>query len=366
MTKTVKKIVMVVGARPNFMKAAPLYNELIKYPDRFKPIIIHTGQHYDDNMSRFFFEDLKLPQPALHLGAGSGSHAEQTARIMVDLEKELLEINPDLVIVFGDINSTLATAVVTSKINLKLAHVESGLRSFDNSMPEEINRIVTDRLSDFLFVTEPIGVANLKKEGVDESRIFLCGNIMIDSLEQQLKAAQNSTIIEDLKLQKKNYLALTLHRPANVDDKERLEKIINLLNELAQTMPIVFPCHPRTKKNIEQFGINSFHPDFKFIEPLGYLDFLKLMESASLVVSDSGGVQADTTYLNVPCLTLRETTEQPSTIEYGTNTLCGTDTIKIKEEFEKIINGQYKSGRLPRLWDGRTAERIVAIIREKI
>lgn len=366
MTKTVRKIVMVVGARPNFMKAAPLYNELKKYPDYFEPLIIHTGQHYDDNMSRFFFEDLKLPKPDLHLGAGSGSHAVQTARIMVDLEKELLQINPDLVIVFGDINSTLATAVVTSKIHLKLAHVESGLRSFDNSMPEEINRIVTDRLADLLFVTEPVGVENLKNEGVADSKIFLCGNIMIDSLKQQIKAAQNSTILSDLKLNKKNYLALTLHRPANVDDKETLSEIIKLLNELAYTMPVVFPCHPRTKKNIEHFGINSFHEDLKFIEPLGYLDFLKLMENAALVISDSGGVQADTTYLNVPCLTLRETTEQPATIEYGTNTLCGTDIEKIKSEFNKVVTGNYKSGSLPELWDGRTAERIVEIIREKI
>lgn len=366
MTNKVKKIVLVVGARPNFMKAAPLYNQLKKEPDRFEPIIIHTGQHYDDNMSRFFFEDLGLPKPDLHLGAGSGSHAEQTARIMIGLEQELLQINPDLVIVFGDINSTLATAVVTSKINLKLAHVESGLRSFDNSMPEEINRIVTDRIADLLFVTEPVGVENLKKEGIDNAKIFLCGNIMIDSLQQQIKAARNSTILSDLELKEKNYLALTLHRPSNVDDKDALSKIISLLNELAQTMPVVFPCHPRTRKNIEQFEINSFHPDLKFIEPLGYFDFLKLLENAALVISDSGGVQADTTYFNVPCLTLRETTEQPSTIQYGTNTLCGRDTKKIKAEFEKVIAGKYKSGRLPELWDGKTAERIVEIIKQKI
>ena len=363
-----KKIVLVVGARPNFMKSAPLINELEKNNNLFENILIHTGQHYDSNLSDFFFEDLKLPKSDIYLGVGSGTHAEQTGKIMITLEKELINIKPDLVVVFGDINSTLATAIVTSKLHLKLAHIEAGLRSFDNRMPEEINRIVTDRLADYLFVTEKVGVDNLINEGVAKEKIHLCGNIMIDALMNNIKSAQKSDILAKLSLKSKEFVTVTLHRPSNVDNKEVFEKLIDILLEISKKYKIIFPCHPRTYQNLKDFKmlekVNG--NDFRIIEPLGYHDFLKLMESSKFIITDSGGIQADTTYLKIPCLTLRETTEQPSTIEQGTNTLCGNSEELIKKKVDEVLAGKYKSGRLPELWDGKTSERIVKTLREEL
>lgn len=362
------KIALIVGARPNFMKAAPLCKELNEHNHLFETVLIHTGQHYDRNLSQLFFEDLKLPRPDISLGAGSGTHAQQTASIMIKLEQALLQIKPDLVIVFGDINSTLAAAVVSAKLHIKLAHIEAGLRSFDKRMPEEINRIVTDRLSDFHFVTEAAGVANLKNEGVPDDKIFLCGNIMIDALMQNIKIAEKSEILNKLSLEKENYAVVTMHRPSNVDDIDKLKSLINTLSEISRKIKIVFPCHPRTAQKIERSDIiesvdkNRFH----IIEPLGYLDFLKLISESKMVISDSGGIQADTTFLKVPCLTLRETTEQPSTIEFGTNQLCGADPVSITNAVEEILNNNSKPSRLPDFWDGKTAVRIVEILKEKL
>jgi UDP-N-acetylglucosamine 2-epimerase (non-hydrolysing) len=361
------KIALVVGARPNFMKAAPLLNELKKHSDSFETTLIHTGQHYDRNLSQLFFDDLKMPEPDIYLGAGSGTHAQQTSAVMVAIEEAFFKLKPDLTIVFGDINSTLATAVVAAKLHIKLAHVEAGLRSFDNRMPEEINRIVTDRLSDFLFVTEQVGIDNLLNEGVPEDKMFLCGNIMIDSLKQNIQIAEKSDILSKLSIEENNYITVTLHRPSNVDDSMILNKIINCLTDISKKTKVVFPCHPRTVSKIKEFGINNIDQNnLKIIEPLGYLDFLKLVSHSKLVISDSGGLQADTTFLNVPCLTLRDTTEQPSTIEFGTNQLCGTDPDLIKKAVDKIITGEKKKRSLPPLWDGETSVRIVKILKDKM
>lgn len=363
-----KKIALIVGARPNFMKAAPLIEQLSNHLDKFEQILIHTGQHYDDFLSKFFFDDLKMPDSDIYLGVGSGRHGKQTGEIIIRLEKELEKINPDLTIVFGDINSTLATSVVTSKLQLKLAHVEAGLRSFDNRMPEEINRIVTDRLSDFLFVTEQAGVDNLLNEGVADDKIFLVGNIMTDCLKKNLPKAADSKVLLNHSLRAKEYFVLTLHRPSNVDDPETLKKLLECLSEISEKITTVFPCHPRTIKMINKFGYQDFttKPNFKFIEPLGYLDFLKLMSESKAIISDSGGIQGDTTILNIPCLTLRDSTEHPITIECRSNQLCATDTETIKHAVDDILAGKGKKGVAPPLWDGKTAIRIVDIILKSI
>lgn len=361
-----KNITLVVGARPNFMKAAPLLKELERFPDEFNITLIHTGQHYDYNLSQLFFEDLKMPESDIYLGIGSGTHATQTAHIMVALEKEFIKLQPDLVIVFGDINSTLATAVVTAKLGIKLAHVEAGLRSFDNTMPEEINRIVTDRLADYHFVTEQAGVDNLLTEGINKEHIFLCGNIMIDSLVKSLEHLGQSNILDTLSLQEKNFVTVTMHRPSNVDNKTQLEKFLIAFNNLSKKLPVVFPIHPRTKKMITEFGFNNLitAPQFMIIEPLGYLDFLNLLVSSALVITDSGGIQGDTTYLHVPCLTIRSNTEQPVTISQGTNSLCGDNTDLLLEKIDEVLSGNYKQGSIPEFWDGKTASRIVEYLRE--
>jgi len=363
-----KHVVLVVGARPNFMKAAPLLHVLQKQSEQFKTTLIHTGQHYDYNLSQQFFEDLNIQKADLHLGVGSGSHAQQTADVMVTLEKELLKLSPDVVIVFGDINSTLATAIVTSKLGIKLAHVEAGLRSFDNSMPEEINRIVTDRLAHFHFVTEQVGVDNLLQEGIAKEHIVLVGNIMIDSLRKNLPKLAKSNILEKYSLEDKNYVVLTMHRPSNVDNKESLTKYLTLFNNLSKKLPIVFPCHPRTLKMIEKFELQSLMSaeGFHLIEPLGYIDFLALLAKSKFVISDSGGIQGDTTYLEVPCLTIRSTTEQPETITIGSNTLCGAGIDFLKEKIDEILSGNYKKSRLPKYWDGAAAERIVNYLADNL
>jgi len=363
-----KKIELIVGARPNFMKSAPLMKELARHPDIFETQLIHTGQHYNHELSQLFFDQLKMPQPDMYLGVGSGSHAEQTAKIMVSLEKILVEQKPDLIVVFGDVNSTLAAAVVASKLWIKIAHVEAGLRSFDNSMPEEINRIVTDRLSDYLFVTEKSGITNLKNEGAADDKLFFTGNIMIDSLIGNFEIAKESKILNELSLKPQEYAALTLHRPANVDNKDTLKNILNILTEIGKDIPIVFPCHPRTQKNLEKFGLlNNINKDaIKIIGPIGYLDFLKLQGESKFVLTDSGGIQEETTYMGIPCITLRENTERPVTIETGSNTLTGIDKAKILDAVNQIIGGKYKTGSVPKLWDGQTAMRITDILLEKL
>jgi len=354
-----------VGARPNFIKAAPLIRELRKFPSQFTPLLVHTGQHYDDNLSRLFFDDLNLPEPDQFLGVGSGSHAEQTARIMIEIERVLQRESPDLVIVFGDVNSTLATAIVASKLCVRLAHVEAGLRSQDRTMPEEINRLVTDHLSDYLFASEISGVRNLSAEGIPEDKVYFVGNIMIDSLVANFEAAQKSPILDQLSLKPREYATLTLHRPGNVDDAETLARLIGVLRHVAESIPVAFPCHPRTRNRIAQFGlIDSFtNSRLRMLEPMGYLDFCKLVYNSRLVLTDSGGVQEETTYLRIPCLTLRENTERPSTVDVGTNVLCGTDTTKIVSEVATIIAGDARRGQIPELWDGRAATRIAAVLK---
>ena len=362
------KILNIVGARPNFMKIAPIHR-LMKKSEKIQPVLVHTGQHYDTKMSKFFFDDLELPQPDYYLGVGSGSHAQQTAAIMVELEKLFIDLKPNLILVVGDVNSTLAASVVASKLLIPVAHVEAGLRSFDRTMPEEINRIVTDSVSDFLFLTEESGSVNLLHEGVDPKKIFMTGNVMIDSLFFFKEKAEQSHILNNLELEDSKYALLTMHRPSNVDDPVTFKKIIDALNVIQAKIPIIFPIHPRTKKMIHQFKMESDiskMSNFKLIDPVGYLDFLKLMMNAFFVLTDSGGIQEETTALSIPCLTLRENTERPSTIECGTNILVGMNPERIIKESTKIIEGNSTNGEVPPLWDGKTAERIVGILEEKL
>ncbi|MFH1701748.1 MAG: UDP-N-acetylglucosamine 2-epimerase (non-hydrolyzing) [Candidatus Zixiibacteriota bacterium] len=360
-----KKIMLIIGARPNFIKAAPLMRELRTHTDKFVPCLIHTGQHYDHNLSQLFFEQLKMAQPDTYLGVGSGTHAQQTAKIMIGLEEEFGKNRPDLVIVFGDVNSTLAASIVASKMCLKLAHVEAGLRSFDNAMPEEINRIVTDRLSDFLFITEKSGRENLLNEGVSEDKIFFVGNIMIDSLVNNLELSRKSKIIEQLHITPNEYAVLTLHRPANVDDKDTLDILLKAICKISQKLPVIFPCHPRTKNALMKFGFDfESNSNFKIIDPVGYLDFLALQANAKLVLTDSGGIQEETTYLQIPCITIRENTERPITAEVGTNILAGLKYDNIIEAANNVFNGKHPKGRIPDLWDGCTAQRIVTTLEE--
>ncbi len=430
------KIVLVCGARPNFMKIAPLLRAMAKYNSRtepnkpnelnkpnrlFAPLLVHTGQHYDFQMSQVFFRDLELPEPDIYLGVGSGTHAEQTAKVMVEFEKLLLEHRPDLVLVVGDVNSTIAAALAAVKVHIPVAHVEAGLRSGDRTMPEEINRLLTDQISDYLFTPSPDADENLKKEGVAGKKIFFVGNVMIDSLLYNKPLAEKSDILERLGLLTQQtqqtqgtqgthssvtpYALLTLHRPANVDDKQALAGIMSAITAISERIPVVFPAHPRTLKKLEEFNISPpsavvVSPDelnepnklnklnepkepkeLLLTPPLSYVDFLKLEMYARLVMTDSGGIQEETTVLNVPCLTLRENTERPITITQGTNVLVGTSPERIVEEAFRILscesgshphslNKPYKPNEpnklkeqlLPPLWDGRTAERIVEVL----
>lgn len=352
------------------MKIAPIHRAFLqekrkkeKIKSNFIHLICHTGQHYDESMSEIFFNDLELPKPDVYLGVGSGSHAEQTARIMIEFEKVLEKEKPDLIIVVGDVNSTIACSLAASKMGINIAHVEAGLRSFDRTMPEEINRLLTDAISDFLFVSEKSGLENLKREGIHDEKVFFVGNVMIDSLIHYSKKVNAEGILNQLELAAKSYILITLHRPSNVDNIQNLTGMMNLLNELSNKIKVVFPVHPRTKKNIEAYNLERLNENNLILtEPLGYLDFISLLKNAALVLTDSGGIQEETTFLGVQCITIRDNTERPVTVEIGTNHLAGTDLNKVKSTALNILSGNIKSGKIPELWDGKTADRIVEII----
>jgi len=360
------KILNIVGARPNFMKIAPIHRLMMK-SDAFQPILTHTGQHYDRIMSKIFFDELELPEPDIYLGVGSGSHAQQTGEVMMKLEQVMTEHKPDMILVVGDVNSTLAASLVASKLCVPIAHVEAGLRSFDRSMPEEINRIVTDSLAELLFITEESGRINLRKEGVPERKIFFVGNVMIDSLLYYRKKAADSRILAQFNLDSAPYTLLTLHRPSNVDDPTQFKRILDALEVIQKEIPIIFPIHPRSKKMIGKFEFTQqveAMKNLQLVDPLGYLDFLHLMDHATLVLTDSGGIQEETTVLGIPCLTLRENTERPVTIDVGTNVLVGMDPDKIIAEALNILSGKRKVGAIPELWDGNSASRIVRVLEQ--
>lgn len=359
-----RKIANVVGARPNFMKIAPLLEEMRRRP-AVEPVLVHTGQHYDARLSDRFLEQLGIPAPDFHLGVGSGSHAVQTAQVMVALEKVLEEVRPDLVLVVGDVNSTLAAALVAAKCRIPLAHVEAGLRSYDRTMPEETNRIVTDVLSDYLFTTERAAGENLRREGIAEERIFFVGNVMIDTLLRHRSRAEALRMPERFGVAPGGYALLTLHRPSNVDDPEVLAGYVGVLERLGEALPVLFPVHPRTRGALERSGLwerASRLSNVRLVEPQGYLEFLGLTARARLVLTDSGGVQEETTALGVPCLTVRENTERPITISEGTNELVGTRPERILEAACRVLERGAASPRRPELWDGRTAMRIMDIL----
>lgn len=358
------KIVHIAGARPNFIKIASILKACEKEPE-IESVLVHTGQHYSDSMSKTFFDELDIPVPDINLEVGSGSHAQQTGEIMKRFEPVLQKHKPDAVLVVGDVNSTVACTMVAVKLGYKTIHVEAGLRSFDRSMPEEINRILTDSICDFLFVTESDGLANLKSEGIDKSKIFFVGNVMIDTLELYKTKAARSLILNDLNLTAGNYGVITLHRPSNVDNHTVFGRIIDALSEIQKDIEIVFPIHPRTYNNLKSNGLGARLEELTnilIIDPLGYLDFLKLMSEAKIVLTDSGGIQEETTILGVPCLTLRENTERPVTLTKGTNILVGTDAIRILTGYQESFN-KPKSTKRPKLWDGKAAERIVQTLK---
>jgi UDP-N-acetylglucosamine 2-epimerase (non-hydrolysing) len=362
-----KKVISVVGARPNFMKIAPIHKAFLKYKDRVTHLICHTGQHYDEKMSKVFFEDLELPKPDFYLGIGSGSHAEQTGKIMMEFEKILLDEKPDLVLVVGDVNSTIACTLTASKLHIKTVHVEAGLRSGDRKMPEEVNRLLTDAISDYLFVTEKSGMENLKKEGVSDDKVFFTGNVMIDSLTHYLEKAADSKILNEMDLTPGKYVLVTLHRPSNVDDESQLRRLFKMLAKISEGRKVIFPIHPRTRKNLDNFNITDhLNGSIILTEPIGYIDFLSLTKNAELILTDSGGIQEESTFLGVQCITLRTSTERPITVEIGTNQLLGTDLDKAEEAAMKVLAGEIKSGKVPELWDGKAAERITKILVEEL
>jgi UDP-N-acetylglucosamine 2-epimerase (non-hydrolysing) len=362
------KILNIVGARPNLPKIAPLMREMQLHPE-IDPILVHTGQHYDEKLSDIFFRQMGIPSPHVNLEVGSGSHASQTAEILKRIEPVLLERKPDLVLVVGDVNSTIAVSLGAVKLGIRVAHVEAGLRSFDRTMPEEINRVLTDALADYLFVTEEDAIQHLLKEGRPREAIHFVGNVMIDSLRHFLPVAQKSAIGDELGLKNgtgwRPFGVLTLHRPSNVDSTEKLSQLLGAIDAIAAEMPVIFPVHPRTQQNLTHGGIQH-HPQLRLIPPVGYLDFLCLLSKASLVLTDSGGIQEETTALGVPCLTLRENTERPITISEGTNLLVGTDPAKIVAAARDALAGRGKAGRIPPLWDGHAAQRIVEILHRQV
>lgn len=358
-----KKIVLVAGARPNFMKIAPIIDAILQFrkpSNSLSYALVHTGQHYDKKMSKEFFVQLGIPAPDVNLEAGGGTQAEQTATIMTRFENYLVNNPCDMVLVVGDVTSTLACSIVAKKLSIPVAHVEGGIRSGDRSMPEEINRLVTDSISDYFFTTSEIANENLRLEGKPQESIFFVGNTMIDTLLKNEARLRPPDFWEELSLSAGNYLVMTLHRPSNVDSKQQLEDIFRIIAETAKNIPVIFPVHPRTKANMQKFGIAS--PHLYITSPMGYLEFNYLVKHSKAVVTDSGGITEETTVMGIPCITLRNSTERPETVTIGTNELVGTDPENIKPALQNILNGTWKKGRIPDLWDGQTAQRIVDII----
>lgn len=358
------KILNIVGARPNFMKIAPLMSAM-KKSNFIEPVLIHTGQHYDEKMSKLFFDELEIPKPEVNLEVGSDSQAKQVAKIMERFDDICDSYKPDAILVVGDVNSTMACSIVAAKLGIKVIHMEAGLRSYDRRMPEEINRLVTDALADLLLTPSDDGTENLLKEGIANEKIHLVGNIMIDTLLHFLPKAEKSNVLDNFNIERNNYVAVTLHRPSTVDDKENLSSVIGTLGKIQKDIKIVFPIHPRTRKNIEIFGLDKLiaeSPNLILTEPLGYLDFQKLMSSSKFVITDSGGVQEETTALKIPCITVRENTERPVTIWEGSNELVGFDMDKLLYFANLAIEGKWKKSQIPKYWDGKTAERVVNVI----
>ena len=362
------KIMIVGGTRPNFVKISPILKLLRRHPEHFHPLFVHTGQHYDTRMSQSFLDDLEIGKPDIALGVGSGTQAVQTARIMESFEPVVLKEKPDVVLVVGDVTSTMACTLVCAKLMMPVVHVEAGIRSFDRQMPEEVNRIVTDALADLLLTPVAEARENLIREGIPDERIHFVGNVMIDTLVQCREHINNSAIIDDLGLNPREYALLTLHRPSNVDEEEPLRHIMDALGEIGKSVRIVFSVHPRTQKMLTQFGLSSqveAIPGLINLEPLPYFDFLQLQRQARFVLTDSGGIQEETTFLDIPCLTLRENTERPITITQGTSKLVGTNTSVILQETKRILDHQWHRGQIPDLWDGHTAERILDVLKKK-
>jgi len=353
----------VIGARPNFMKVAPVHLALASRSGSTQAIV-HTGQHYDASMSDIFFDQLRIPKPDFNLGVGSASHARQTAEVMMRLESVFLDARPDLVLVYGDVNSTVAAALVCSKLLIPIGHVEAGLRSFDRTMPEEINRILTDRVADYLFTPSIDGNENLVREGIPKEKIHLVGNVMIDTLVRLLPLADGDGVCRQLALADKAYVLVTLHRPSNVDDSKELLKTLDVLNEITSDIDIIFPVHPRTRQMMQDMGERKFSDRFHFIDPVGYIEFLGLQRNATLVITDSGGIQEETTYLGIPCITVRDNTERPVTVSIGSNILAGRNVERLKQEANSILSGKVKECQVPPLWDGCAGERIADVIVE--
>jgi UDP-N-acetylglucosamine 2-epimerase (non-hydrolysing) len=362
-------ILNIVGARPNFMKVAPLHRTFETRPE-INSKILHTGQHYDAKMSDIFFNQLGMPEPHYYLGIGGGSHTWTTANIMLKFEEIVKEDRPDLVLVVGDVNSTVACTLVAIKMGIPVAHVEAGLRSGDRTMPEELNRLMTDSVADYLFVTEQSGMIHLAKEGVSDEKIFFVGNVMIDSLVHFREQASSSSILEDTGVSPKDYILMTMHRPHNVDNEESLRDILQIIKDATHHKKVVFPIHPRTTNNMKKFGLYEELETIEgvtLLEPQGYLEFLKLMDNAALIITDSGGIQEETTYLQVPCMTFRDTTERPSTVDIGTNFLMkDLNPTSVRVQMEAILSGQAKEGIIPPFWDGKTAERIADILIDRL
>lgn len=359
-----KKVTIVAGARPNFMKIAPIINAIEAFNkscenDSYKFLfrLVHTGQHYDDLMSKAFFEDLNIPLPNVNLHCGGGSQAVQTAAILIAFERELNDNPADLVLIVGDVNSTMACAIVAKKANTKVAHVEAGIRSFDLTMPEEINRIVTDSITDYFFTTSETANLNLRTVGIPDERIFFVGNVMIDCLINNISKFREPAIWSALNLKDKQYIVMTMHRPANVDEDEKLKSLIEIILKNVREVPVLFPIHPRTRKIFEKLNITF--PNLHIVDPMGYLEFNYLVEKSLLVITDSGGITEETTFMGIPCMTVRNSTERPETVEFGTNRLVGTDTSLILNSIDLLFNGLWNKGSIPQLWDGKSSARIV-------
>lgn len=366
------KVINVVGARPNFMKMAPIIDAMKCHPDAIEQVLVHTGQHYDERMSRTFFEELGIPKPDIDLEVGSGSHAEQTGKIMIEFERVCRQVSPDLVVVVGDVNSTMACTITAKKLGIRVAHVEAGLRSRDMAMPEEINRLCTDVLCDYLFTTDRLADENLRQEGIADERIHFVGNVMIDTLLKHKALAEQREMLSSWGLAPGEFATLTLHRPSNVDDPETFRGILDALAEIARELPIVFPIHPRTRKMAEEFGYSDYFTVVGAVhgiwltEPLGYLDFLHLNMNARLVLTDSGGLQEETTVLGVPCITMRRNTERPITCSEGTNLLVGDQGPDILAAARRVLQGDVQTGRVPEKWDGQVAQRIVEVLLRRV